>query len=164
MKGVVVAGLVLAILSVAANDPSSDATARLRRPHLFVQVRQAGATDADARVPDPLSNDTRAALEGVLEPTELVELVSPAVGSTLVMTDRRLLVIRDGARFRPRSGVRSWPLRRDLTLRLARVRHDTSRLVIACDGRTASVFLTGSQMGEAQALIAEIRHRTYADG
>ncbi len=94
----------------------------------------------------------------------MVERVSPAVGCTLVMTDRRLFVIRDGARFRPRSGVRSWPLQRDLTLRLARVRHDTSRLVIQCAGRSASVFLTGAQMDAAQDLIAEIRHRTYADG
>jgi hypothetical protein len=82
----------------------------------------------------------------------------------LVLTDRRLLVIRDGAKFRPRSGVRWWSLHRDLTLRLARVRHDTSRLVIQRDGRPASVFLTGSQVGDAQAMIAEIRHRTFADG
>ncbi len=90
--------------------------------------------------------------------------VAAAVGSTLVMTDRRLFVVRDGARFRPRSGVRWWPLERDLTLRLARVRHDTSRLVIAREGRSASVFLTGTQVGDVQGLIAEIRHRTYADG
>jgi hypothetical protein len=163
VKGLVVAGLLLAILSGAANDPMSDATARLRRPHLWVQVRQSGAPGSDARVPDPLSEDVRAALDGVLEPSERVDQVAAAVGSTLVMTDRRVFVIRDGARYRPRSGVRWWPLQRDLTLRLARVRHDTSRLVIALEGRSASVFLNGTQLGDVQALVAAVRHRAYAD-
>ena len=84
-----------------------------------------------------------------------------AVGCTLVLTDRRLLVVRDGASFRPRSGVRSWPLDRGLTLRLGQVRRDTSRLVIDHAGRSASVFLTAAQIDDAEDLIATIRKRIF---
>ncbi len=152
------AGLLLAFLGAAVTVASADGTG-LARLHLRPHARQSRTAGSET-----LSDDARQALAPVLEASERIERVTAAVGCTLVLTDRRLLVIRDGAKFRPRSGVRWWPLHRDLTLRLARVRHDTSRLVIQRDGRPASVFLTGTQVRDAQALIAEIRHRTFADG
>lgn len=156
--GALAAGLLLASLGAAVTVAGADG-AGLARLHLRPQARQSRTAGSET-----LSEDARQALAPILEDEERIDRVSAAVGCTLVLTDRRLLVIRDGAKFRPRSGVRWWPLHRELTLRLARVRHDTSRLVIQRDGRPASVFLTGSQVGDAQAMIAEIRHRTFAEG
>lgn len=112
---------------------------------------------------DALSDATRAALVPVLDASECVEQVVSAVGCSLVLTDRRLVVVREGASYRPRSGVRTWPLDRELVLRLAPSRRETARLVIEQTGRSASVFLTGEHVDEARSLIAEIRSRTYAD-
>ena len=112
---------------------------------------------------DALPDAIRAALDPVLESSERVERVVPAVGSSLVLTDRRLLVVREGASYRPRSGVRSWLLDRALTLRLAPARRETARLEIERSGRSASVFLAGEHVEEARTLIAEIRSRTYAE-
>ena len=108
-------------------------------------------------------DDTRAALELVLDPSELVDRTAAAVGCTLVLTDRRLMLIRDGAKFRPKTGVRSWPLDRGLSLRLAKAGNDRGRLVIQYGGRSASVFLTAAQLEGAQALLAETRQRIYAE-
>ena len=61
-----------------------------------------------------LSEDVRAAVSSALGPSEHVALVAPAVGCTLVLTDSRLLLVREGASYRPRSGIRSWVLDRTL--------------------------------------------------
>ncbi len=113
---------------------------------------------------DPLSDAARAAIAPVLDPTERVALVAPAVGCTLVLTDRKLMLVRDGVSYRPRSGMQSWVLDRSLSLHLAPVRRTTGRLVIERSGRSASVFLTQAQMPDVDALIAEVRRRIYREG
>jgi hypothetical protein len=112
---------------------------------------------------DALPDSTRAALAPELDAAERVEQVVAAVGCSLVLTDRRLMVVREGASYRPRSGIRSWALDRALVLRLAPARRETARLVIERTGRSASVFLSGEHVEEARTMIAEIRSRTYAD-
>ena len=112
---------------------------------------------------DPLAEATRTALDLVLDPAERVERVMVAVGCTLVLTDRQLVLVRDGAEHRPRSGVRSWPLDRELSLRLASGRQGAGRLVIERAGLSASAFLTVAQVAEAHTLIAETRRRIYVD-
>jgi hypothetical protein len=142
------------------NDPTAErvaSPAQVRPAHSLYGRRRPRSSRA-AELPD----DARAALSSALEDSERVDSAVDAVGCTLVLTDRRLLVVRDGASFRPRSGVRSWPLDRGLTLRLGQVRRDTSRLVIDHAGRSASVFLTAAQIDDAEALIATIRQRIYA--
>jgi hypothetical protein len=131
--------------------------ARLRPAHSLHGRRRPRSTR-----PAELPDDARAALASALGDSERMEQAVDAVGCTLVLTDRRLLVVRDGASFRPRSGVRSWPLDRGLTLRLGQVRGDTSRLVIDHAGRSASVFLTAAQIDDGEDLIATIRKRIFA--
>ena len=111
-----------------------------------------------------LSDAARTALAAVLDPSERVDQVVAAVGCTLVLTDRHLVLVRDGANYRPRTGVQSWPLDRGLRLHLAPVRRDTGRLVIDRAGQSASVFLTAVQMSQARTLIADARQRIYSDG
>ena len=110
-----------------------------------------------------LSEAARAALAPVLGPSERMARAVPAVGCTLVLTDQKLLLVRDGASYRPRSGVQTWPLDKTLTLRLAPLRRTVSRLVIESADKSASVFLTTEHVGDAQALVADIRRRIYAE-
>jgi len=118
--------------------------------------------------PQPRSNRlqdaaARAALAKALEPSERIELTAAAVGCVLVMTDRRLMVVRDGARYRPKSGIQAWPLDREVALRLGPMRRGQSQLVVDLAGRSGSVFVTQAQLADVQALIAEVRRRAYSD-
>jgi hypothetical protein len=110
---------------------------------------------------DPESEAVRTALAAVLGPAERVDRIVPAVGCALVLTDRRLILVREGAAYRPRTGVRDWPLDRELRIRMAPGHRD--RLMIEREGRTASVFLSRQQVEESIDLVIEVRKRSYGD-
>lgn len=101
-----------------------------------------------------------AALGQILEPHEQIDLVVPAVGCMLALTDRRLAVVRDGAESRPRSGVASYLIDQDLTVRLEPARR---RLVINDRGGSSSVFIRSVDLGQIVALIAEVHRRTHLE-
>jgi hypothetical protein len=109
---------------------------------------------------DPETETIRTALVGVLDPDEVVDRVVPAVGCSLVLTDRRVLLVRDGAVRRPKTGVQAWPLDRELTIRIAPGQPD--RLVIERKEQSASIFLAGQQVDEARGLILEARRRSHS--
>ena len=103
---------------------------------------------------DGPSDAARTALVERLEPDERVERIVAAVGCTLVLTQRRLVLVRDGATYRRKTGVQSWPLDDRLDLQLTQVRHGTGRLLIERVGKATSVFLPEAQMDEARMLVA----------
>jgi hypothetical protein len=82
------------------------------------------------------------------------------VGCTVVLTERRLAVARDGANFRPKSGVRSFGLDGGLALRIGPARR---RVIIDSDGHTINVFVRSEQLGQAELLVAEVRRRIYLE-
>ena len=98
---------------------------------------------------------TSDALRSVLEPGERVSHVIAVVGCSLVLTDRHLLVVREGADHRPRSGVQRWPLDRTLTVHTTPVLHGTGRVVIERDGRTTSIFVSSGEWAATDALLME---------
>lgn len=101
-------------------------------------------------------------LVDLLAPTEQVSMIAAAVGCSLVLTDRRLVLVRDGAHYRPRTGVQSWTLDRNLVLRIDQARTSGNRLMIERSGKFASVFVTADQIPLVRTLIADIRRRIYA--
>ena len=108
-----------------------------------------------------LSEAALEAIAAVLEPAETVELVAPAVGSSLVLTQRRLMVIRDGANFRPKTGVRTFELDAAVAIRIGPARR---RVILESGGKTINVFVRSEQLAQAEAFVAEVRHRIYGDG
>jgi hypothetical protein len=106
--------------------------------------------------PDPLSVAARDALTALLEPGERIDHEASAVGAHLLLTDRRLVVVRDGFEFRPRSGIRSWPLDGRLTLRV-----EPGRLVIEHDGPATGVFHTDAQAAAVRSFVAKARRMTF---
>jgi hypothetical protein len=110
---------------------------------------------------DALPQAAREALAAVLDPTEKVELVAPAVGSSLVLTQHRLFVVRDGANFRPKTGVRTFELRAGLTIRIGPAR---KRVMIESAAGTINVFVRSEQLARAEGFVAEVRRRIYANG
>ena len=108
-----------------------------------------------------LPEATREAIAAVLDPAESVEFAAPAVGSSLVLTQRRLIVVRDGASFRPKSGVRPFELCGGLSIRMGPTRR---RVIIESDAGTINVFVRSEQLPQAEAFVAEVRRRIYQGG
>ena len=106
-----------------------------------------------------LSEPARVVLAGALDADEKVDILAPAVGSILVLTDRRLIVLRQGAEFRPRTGIQSFALDRDLEVRVAPT---IKQVTVASAGRGISVFIRREQVTDVETLIAELRRRVYA--
>jgi hypothetical protein len=105
-----------------------------------------------------LSEPARVVLASALDADEKVDLCAPTVGSMLVLTDRRLIVLRDGAEFRPRTGIQSFALDRDLEVRVAPT---IKQVTVASAGRAISVFIQREQLADVEGLIAELRRRIY---
>jgi hypothetical protein len=101
---------------------------------------------------DPLFAAARNALEATLEPGERIDREASAVGAHLLLTNRRLVVVRDGFEFRPKSGIRSWPLDGHLVLRL-----EQGRVLIEQDGPAVGVFHTEAQAAAVRSLVAKAR-------
>ena len=109
---------------------------------------------------DALPQAAREALAAVLDPAESVELVAPAVGSSLVLTQHRLFVVRDGAAFRPKTGVRTFKLGTDLAIRIGPAR---MRVIVESPAGTINLFVRSEQLARAEDFVAEVRRRIYAD-
>ena len=108
-----------------------------------------------------LPQAAREAIEAVLDPAESVELVATAVGSSLVLTQRRLFVVRDGASFRPRTGVRPFEIDDGLKIRIGPARR---RVIIESAAGTINLFVRSEQLAQAEGFVAEVRRRIYIDG
>jgi len=110
---------------------------------------------------DALPQAAREAIAAVLDPAESVEFVAPAVGSSLVLTQRRLIVVRDGASFRPKTGVRPFELGAGLSIRIGPARR---RVIIESAAGTINLFVRSEQLAQAESFVAEVRRRIYTHG
>ena len=90
---------------------------------------------------------------------EVVTHVVPALGAIIVLTDRRIIVIREGGASRPRTGLRDWALEAPLMIRVGLVRHGTGSLLIQRDRSVTNVFVGREHWREALRLIAAVRRR-----
>lgn len=106
-----------------------------------------------------LPGSTADALRDALEPEEHITHAIPAIGCTLALTDRRLIILRDGAAFRPKTGIRTWSLDDHLTVRTGVLRHGTGSLVVQWDRNATSVFVQAEHWDEAVKLGAAARDR-----
>jgi hypothetical protein len=155
----IVVSLLLGVFVVGSGNPAFDEPRRAKLP-VGPATRRATRQSQPKRRPDP--NELHLALERALGPGEEVALTAQGVGSTLVLTNKRLLVVREGASFRPSSGIRAWHLDRELRVRLGRAYRQTHRLAIGDASMTASVFISADDAADAQRLIAEARLRSFA--
>ena len=84
------------------------------------------------------------------------------LGATLVVTPTRAIVVRQGAHFRPRSGVRDWPLRSLRDVQLAPPRNGNGRMVLRTGPypwQAVSLFVSAQQWPAAERVVSQIRVR-----
>jgi hypothetical protein len=110
--------------------------------------------DPRASIPE----EARTSVAAMLEPSERIEDLALAVGCTLVLTDRRVVLVRDGPRRRPTTGIRSFRLNRETVLRMG---PDHRTVVLGYRGASASAFVRPEQVGQVAALVAGARRRVY---
>ena len=94
--------------------------------------------------------------------------VVTSLAGSLVLTDERLVIVREGHGYRPQSGIRSWDLASRVDFRYGPPRGGMGRLVVG-DGKGAtSFFVRKSDWTEALRLVTmahTIAHRaTINDG
>ena len=98
-------------------------------------------------------------LRATLAPTERLTHAVPAVGCTIALTTRRLFVVRDGSAFRPKTGLREWPLESSLDVKPGLIRHGSGSIVISRGRDITSVFVATDQWAAALQLIGALRAR-----
>jgi hypothetical protein len=113
------------------------------------------ATPAPGAHPDSADSLLRATLDEGESITHLV----PAIGCIVALTPRRLLIVREGSSFRPKTGVREWELGAGLTVRAGLVRQGSGSLVIKWGRNATSVFIRADQWADALALVGTVRAR-----
>ena len=115
--------------------------------------------DPAARGFHHLTGPAGSVLSAVLERDEVVTHAVPAVGCVLVLTARRLFIVREGASFRPKSGIRDWLIDRRLLIRPGLVRQGSGSVVITSGRETTSVFILAAHWADALRLIGALRGR-----
>jgi hypothetical protein len=84
------------------------------------------------------------------------------LGATLVVTATRAIMVRQGAHFRPRNGVRNWPLGSLRDVRLAAPRNGNGRMVLRTGPypwQAVSLFISAQEWPAAERVVGQIRVR-----
>jgi hypothetical protein len=102
-------------------------------------------------------------LRDALDEGEAITHLVPAIGCVVALTQQRLLVVREGSAFRPKTGVREWLLQGGLLVRAGLVRHGTGSLAIRWDREATSVFVREEHWDDALALVAAVRGKLRVD-
>jgi hypothetical protein len=106
---------------------------------------------------DSLPKDVELSLRGFLLQGESVLGGVTSLAGTLVLTDRRVVIVREGHVYRPQSGIRSWPISSTVGLRCAQPRGGMGRLVVGNGTSTVSFFVKECDWQEAMRLFAIAR-------
>lgn len=104
----------------------------------------------------------RIPLDGLGE--EIVDEVA-GLGATLALTPTRVVVVRQGAHFRPISGVRAWPYGAVRAVHLSPQTHGNGRIVLRVGvypWQALSVFVDAERWPDAERIVGQIRTRVAA--
>jgi len=112
-----------------------------------------------------LPTDVAKSLGDFLQTDEGILGVVTSLAGSLVLTDRRVVIVREGHGYRPQNGIRSWDISSDVGFRYGAPRGGMGRLVVG-DGKAAtSFFVNESDWTEAMRLVTmahSIAHRSAA--
>jgi hypothetical protein len=98
---------------------------------------------------------TAAAGEPVIEQVE-------GLGASLAVTPTRAIIVRQGAHFRPRNGIREWPLSSLRDVHLAPPRNGNGRVVLRTGlypWQAVNVFVSAQEWPAAERVVSQIRLR-----
>jgi hypothetical protein len=117
---------------------------------------------ADERTPGPAQSRTESAMLAAELGGEPIADDVRGLGATLVITATRAIVVHQGAHFRPRNGVRSWPFDLLRNAQLAAPRGGNGRVVLRTGPypwQAISLFIAEDEWAAAGRVVAQIRAR-----
>jgi hypothetical protein len=100
-----------------------------------------------------LPADVERSIRSLLEPGEEVLGFVTSVAATLVLTDRRVVIAREGRAWRPANGIRSWRISAAIAFRWRAPRGGVGRLVVGTGTEEVSMFVRESDWKEALRLV-----------
>jgi hypothetical protein len=109
----------------------------------------------------PISPDQTQALLAVAASEAILDQVE-GLGATFLVTETRVIVVRQGAHFRPRTGVRAWPLDGLRAVQLVAPRNGNGRVVLRTGPypwQAVSLFIAAAQWRAAERAVGQIRIR-----
>jgi len=101
-----------------------------------------------------------------LERGEVVVAELSGSGAVLLATDRRVLIVRDRAGFRPRSGIRSWPYADIVSVSVSRPVRGQGVFVVRSGTypwQAVSVFFAANLLPDAEKALGAIRRHLRHD-
>ncbi len=111
-----------------------------------------------------LPTDVELALADVLEIDEQLLGAVTTLAGTLVLTDRRVVIVRQGRTYRPRTGIRSWWISSTVHLRCVMPRGGMGRLMIGTGKQAANFFVKTSDWDDALRMVTITRGIAYRGG
>ena len=115
-----------------------------------------------SRVPNVLPQDVMRSLVNVFRPGEDVLGSVSSLAGSLVLTDRRVLIVREGRGFRPQTGIRSWEIAPGIGFTYGPQRGGIGRLMIGKGKAATSFFVKACDWDAALRLVTMahgIEHR-----
>jgi hypothetical protein len=111
---------------------------------------------------NPISAERDQDVASIATAGEPVVVQVDGLGALLVVTATRVILVRQGAHFRPRNGVREWPLTALRDVQLAPPRNGNGRLVLRTGPypwQAVNLFVSGQQWADAERAAGQIRVR-----
>jgi hypothetical protein len=103
-----------------------------------------------------IDDETRATLVGLLEVGEEALGGLGSISARLILTDRRLIIIREGWRLRPATGIRTWAL--DASFHIRAAPRAAAGALIVDRARGATSFFVGERdWPDALRIVSEAR-------
>jgi hypothetical protein len=119
-----------------------------------------GASMGDEEPPGPGSGEPGSSDPTVANLGEDVLDRVEGLGSTLIITPTRVVLVRQGAQYRPRSGVRSWPYSALRDVQVMHPRHGNGRVVVRLGPypwQAVNLFVDTMQWTAAERVVGKIR-------
>ena len=120
-----------------------------------------------SHAPTVLPQDVLRSLVDVFRPGEDVLGSVSSLAGSLVLTDRRVLIIREGRGYRPQTGIRSWEIGPGIDFTYGPPRGGLGRLMIGKGKAATSFFVKTRDWDAAMRLVTMahgIQHRTTTPG
>ncbi len=114
----------------------------------------------DETPPGPPSGDPGSSNPPIAGLDEDVVDQVPGLGATLILTPTRAVLIRQGAQYRPRSGVRSWAYSTIRDVQVVPPRNGNGRVVIRLGPypwQTVNLFVDATEWTAAERVVGKIR-------
>ena len=104
-----------------------------------------------------LPQDVRRSLDDVFRPGEDVLGSVSSLAGSLVLTDRRVLILREGRGYRPKTGIRSWDIGPGIDFTYGPPRGGLGRLMIG-QGKAATSFFVKTRDWDAALRLLTMAH------